>query len=495
MSRVSLPSFAVALCTVAGLSSAAQADVILLTSNTAKCLQKKNAGFANGNPAQLIACANGAAENKLWSYDAASGLIRSMANTNKCLHRKDPNFNNGNPVQLWDCNAGPAEAKSWTLDAASGLIKARFNQGKCIQKKFADTNDGNPLQLFDCNANPAANKAWTLRGLSAEVTSDSEDEILASASSSDATVLMDENIELWAMPQTQQTMVFETVVSELWAEMQEIYPEYVNYETTDYGNLSCRVGDESDGFSLSDSGDFSVDILGDVYWDASASAGSRTYAISQGRGTAALSPDYAYATGEVGAKLDIGDANIDVVRFTVDSATENGEQNSQLGVEVGGVTVLSRDFEDEDSLDLEIEVYRGDTEVGLDNVAELVFSQIVSLDLGVRYGVYLGANEVVGALDPYAVAVDGIAAGVSVFGVDLTIGVDLDLARIDTPLELSLVPYSNGVGWWVEVGGKISSLAFEIKVAIDYIGEWTLFSFDGHSATLDVVNGQGCLAY
>jgi hypothetical protein len=136
---------------------------ITAVGNTAKCIHKKDGGFANGNAVHLWNCTANGEENDSFIYEEKTGYLRLAVDPSACLHKKDPTWDNGNPIQVWDCNDGPDDNKTWDFDARTGYLKARHNGAKCIHKRYSTWDNGNPIHLWDCSAGEANNKTWKLK--------------------------------------------------------------------------------------------------------------------------------------------------------------------------------------------------------------------------------------------------------------------------------------------------------------------------------------------
>jgi len=84
------------------------------------CMDIDRANTANGSNVGQWTCNGGA--NQLWSYDATSGLIRSMQDPHYCLDNSG-SFANGANIMLWSCTGNSNQR--FTLDVPTGRISMR----------------------------------------------------------------------------------------------------------------------------------------------------------------------------------------------------------------------------------------------------------------------------------------------------------------------------------------------------------------------------------
>ena len=140
--------------------------LIRATANTNKCIQKQQAGFANGNPIHLWDCdspATETVENQTWIFEPETGYIRNGVNPSKCIHKVDDNFDDGNQMHLFDCDAQGDDAdrnKTWIYEQRTGFIRNARRPDKCIQRKDSNFENGNRMELEDCGADNVEKRTW-----------------------------------------------------------------------------------------------------------------------------------------------------------------------------------------------------------------------------------------------------------------------------------------------------------------------------------------------
>jgi M6 family metalloprotease-like protein len=125
-------------------------------------MHKRSPGWDNGNIVHLWSCEAGPRENKYWTFEPATGLIRSTVNPAMCMHKKFRGWENGNPIHLWRCDAGAPEMKTWVFDRSTDQIASAVNPDVCMHKRSPGFENGNIIHLWDCAAGGRENTAWAV---------------------------------------------------------------------------------------------------------------------------------------------------------------------------------------------------------------------------------------------------------------------------------------------------------------------------------------------
>lgn len=113
----------------------------IVSQSSGLCMDIEGANMAAGSNVIQWTC-NGANWQK-WSYDAATGLIRSLHDPRYCLDNSG-SYDNGANIAIWTCN-GNANQR-FTLDEATGVISVRTNPVQVIDA--AGTSPGNDVITY-----------------------------------------------------------------------------------------------------------------------------------------------------------------------------------------------------------------------------------------------------------------------------------------------------------------------------------------------------------
>lgn len=115
-----LDKLGVVYAPAASNTGAAAAPVKVVNAKSGLCMDISQARTADGSNVLQWTCSGGA--NQTWSYDAVSGLVRSMLDPHYCLDNSGT-YDDGGDIVLWHCN-GSANQR-FSLDAGSGRFTMR----------------------------------------------------------------------------------------------------------------------------------------------------------------------------------------------------------------------------------------------------------------------------------------------------------------------------------------------------------------------------------
>ena len=112
----------------------------IVNRNSGLCMDINNANMASGTNVQQWTC-NGGNWQK-WSYDAATGLIRSLQDPRYCLDNGG-SYSDGANVQIWACS-GNANQR-FMLDAVNGVIRMRTYATQVVDALGASKTPGSDI--------------------------------------------------------------------------------------------------------------------------------------------------------------------------------------------------------------------------------------------------------------------------------------------------------------------------------------------------------------
>jgi jacalin-like lectin domain-containing protein/ricin-type beta-trefoil lectin protein len=115
----------------------------IISKSTALCMDVNQAAMADGTAVINWAC-NGAA-NQLWSYDALTGMIRSMDDPHFCLDNGGT-YGDGGQLMIWSCSGN--NNQRFTYDATAATIAVRSYPDEVIN---GGTSLGTVLQTLTAN--------------------------------------------------------------------------------------------------------------------------------------------------------------------------------------------------------------------------------------------------------------------------------------------------------------------------------------------------------
>ena len=136
---------------VASPPAPAQA-VQFVNRDSGMCLDIKGGNTADGTPLIQWPC-NGAA-NQRWSYDAATGLVRSMQDPHFCLDNTGT-YANGASVVIWTCNGNSNQR--FTYDPRSGSLALRNDPNQVVDAARGSGAGGSVVTWSNWQG---ANQAW-----------------------------------------------------------------------------------------------------------------------------------------------------------------------------------------------------------------------------------------------------------------------------------------------------------------------------------------------
>ena len=146
------PSGARSVMASAGIRSSTAQNVLIVGSQSGRCVDVSNASTTNGARATLWDCHGGT--NQRWTHTAARQL---MVYGNKCLDASGQGTSNGTPAIIWDCNGQTNQ--QWNINA-NGTITG-VQSGLCLDASGLGTANGTLIQLWTCNG--GANQQWRLQ--------------------------------------------------------------------------------------------------------------------------------------------------------------------------------------------------------------------------------------------------------------------------------------------------------------------------------------------
>jgi hypothetical protein len=121
-------------------TSPAPAQAVQFVNRDRGCLDIKGGKTADGSTLIQWPC-NGAA-NQRWSYDAATGLVRSMQDPHFCLDNSGT-YANGASVVIWTCNGNSNQR--FTYDSTSGSLALRNAPNQVVDAARGSGAGGNVL--------------------------------------------------------------------------------------------------------------------------------------------------------------------------------------------------------------------------------------------------------------------------------------------------------------------------------------------------------------
>lgn len=110
----------------------------IVNQNSGLCMDINNANLAPGTDVIQWSC-NGANWQK-WSYDGATGLIRSLHDPRYCLDNSG-SYDNGANIVIWTCNG--SSNQRFTVDEVTGTLSVRTNPVQVIDA--VGTSPGNDV--------------------------------------------------------------------------------------------------------------------------------------------------------------------------------------------------------------------------------------------------------------------------------------------------------------------------------------------------------------
>lgn len=113
----------------------------IVNQSSGLCMDIKNANMAPGTDVIQWACSGG--DWQKWSYDATTGLIRSLHDPRYCLDNSG-SYDDGANIAIWTCS-GNANQR-FTLDQVTGTISVRTNPVQVIDA--VGTADGNDVITY-----------------------------------------------------------------------------------------------------------------------------------------------------------------------------------------------------------------------------------------------------------------------------------------------------------------------------------------------------------
>lgn len=116
------------------------------------CMDVDRANAADGSNVLQWTCNGG--QNQQWSYDATTGLVRSMLDPHYCLDNSG-SYDSGANIMLWTCNGNSNQR--YTFDTATGRLAVRNNPVQVVDGVAAT---GNVITYQDWNG---ANQRWAMR--------------------------------------------------------------------------------------------------------------------------------------------------------------------------------------------------------------------------------------------------------------------------------------------------------------------------------------------
>jgi len=123
----------------------------IINKQSGLCMDIDRANTANGTNVMQWTCNGG--PNQLWSYDANSGLIRSMQDPHYCLDNSG-NYANGANIMIWTCTGNSNQR--FNVDPASGRIVMRNYPAQAVDG--AGTTPGSNIQTYQYWG--GANQLW-----------------------------------------------------------------------------------------------------------------------------------------------------------------------------------------------------------------------------------------------------------------------------------------------------------------------------------------------
>lgn len=116
------------------------------------CMDVDRANATDGAKMLQWRCNGG--QNQRWSYDANTGLVRSMLDPHYCLDNSG-NYDNGATIALWTCNGNSNQR--YTYDAATGRLAVRNNPVQVVDGVAAT---GSVITYQDWGG---ANQRWLMQ--------------------------------------------------------------------------------------------------------------------------------------------------------------------------------------------------------------------------------------------------------------------------------------------------------------------------------------------
>jgi lysophospholipase L1-like esterase len=121
-----------------------------------RCLDVHGGGAANGAPAGLWDCTEGASQQQ-WTT-TATREIRVFGD--KCLDASGGGTADGTPVLIWDCTGGPNQ--QWTVGLDGTIVGAA--SGKCLEAAAQGTANDTPARVWNCNGGTNQRWATSIKG-------------------------------------------------------------------------------------------------------------------------------------------------------------------------------------------------------------------------------------------------------------------------------------------------------------------------------------------
>jgi len=125
----------------------------IVNRNSGLCMDINNATMGSGTNVQQWTCNGGNWQR--WSYDATTGLIRSLQDPRYCLDNGGT-YSDGANVQIWACT-GNANQR-FTLDTVSGSIRMRTYPTQVVDAFNASATPGSNIITWTDSG--AANQRW-----------------------------------------------------------------------------------------------------------------------------------------------------------------------------------------------------------------------------------------------------------------------------------------------------------------------------------------------
>ncbi|MGJ4909205.1 jacalin-like lectin [Bradyrhizobium sp. HKCCYLS2033] len=131
----------------------ARQPVRIVNRTSALCMDASGGAMADGTAVIQWYCTGAA--NQTWSYDDASGMIRSMQDPHYCLDNNG-SYGDGAQLVIWTCTGN--NNQRFRYDAAAGTIAVRSYPVEVMSQN--GTSVGN--QLLTTSASAAGSQQWTL---------------------------------------------------------------------------------------------------------------------------------------------------------------------------------------------------------------------------------------------------------------------------------------------------------------------------------------------